>query len=199
MDVKDPRIFGIGLPRTGTASLAVALLALGYRTAHCVFDPRLFALGQAFVDTPVYADYRELDHQFPGSKFILTTRRFEPWLGSVQRALGFRLAYLATPAANMLFDALDRRCWIQVFGTLALEPEHYRERVAQHERAARDWFAQRPDDLLELDLEAGSDAWPRLAGFLGRPVPSVPFPYLNRNTAEDWWNLAHPLKLPSML
>jgi hypothetical protein len=39
----------------------------------------------------------------------------------------------------------------------------------------REHFADRPGDLLVLDITAG-EGWDRLCPFLGLPEPGVPFP-----------------------
>jgi hypothetical protein len=42
------------------------------------------------------------------------------------------------------------------------------------------FFADKPSErFLRLNLFAG-DSWPKLCGFLGVPVPDVPFPWENR-------------------
>ena len=43
----------------------------------------------------------------------------------------------------------------------------------------RSYFANRPEDLLVLDVTAG-DGWEPLCQFLGMPVPERPFPWENR-------------------
>jgi hypothetical protein len=88
------KIFGIGLNRTGTTSLAKALSMLGYKAkhwndtihmidyidGHWKIDYGQFDKFDAFVDTPVTRIYKELDKHYLGSKFILTTREMNSWL-----------------------------------------------------------------------------------------------------------------------
>ena len=45
----------------------------------------------------------------------------------------------------------------------------------EHERRVRAYFADRPDDLLVIDISAG-EGWEALCPFLGVPVPDKPFP-----------------------
>ena len=75
------KVFGIGLSRTGTISLAIALGMLGYDSIHAegMHHIRLF---QACTDTPVAARYRRLDKLYPNSCFILTVRGVDGWLES---------------------------------------------------------------------------------------------------------------------
>lgn len=178
-----PKVFCIGFQKTGTTSLHAALTALGYRTSAVVgrdwTAERLAAEGAALCirtmkefdaaeDMPWPIFFRELDEAFPASKFILTVRDAERWFSSIERHFG----------ANS--DELQAF----VYGRNAAAPVGNRARYldvyAQHERAVRAHFADRPNDLLVMDLERG-DGWPELCGFLGAPVPAGPFPVKNRS------------------
>jgi hypothetical protein len=92
-----PKVFGIGLSRTGTKSLHQALRILGYRSDH--FSTHLLTLAQgelgldwssvrdydALTDVTAARFYRELDARFPGARFILTVREPQAWLRSCAR------------------------------------------------------------------------------------------------------------------
>lgn len=178
-----PRVLGIGLRKTGTRSVAVATRELGFRTLHKGGDatsalveaaaaagrPLLSGLGDEF---DVYLDvealvhrFAELDEQYPGSRFLLTTRPVDAWLSSMERhVLGNR-------------ERAERGEYDGSF--LEVEPQRWRSEYEDHHAAVRRHFADRPGDLLEFDVTAG-DGWERLAPFLGVPVPSAPFPWENR-------------------
>jgi hypothetical protein len=47
------------------------------------------------------------------------------------------------------------------------------------------YFAERPHDLLTLDICGGRADWEVLCSFLGVPVPNVPFPNTNRVDSLD--------------
>jgi hypothetical protein len=81
------KVFGIGLGRTGTKSLAYALRQLGINVVHYPDDLKTyqelstgnynFSLLQTLdgiTDITVAPFYPHLDDLFPGSKFILTVR-----------------------------------------------------------------------------------------------------------------------------
>jgi len=91
-------IFGIGLPKTGTSSLTNALYELGYT---CLHDARfvkytiaenrnagrhmLYGLTDkydAFCDSPIPWMFKDIDAEYPGSKFIYTVRAKAEWLVS---------------------------------------------------------------------------------------------------------------------
>lgn len=78
-------IFGIGLPKTGTSSLAAALSELGFRTIHWpnAWHVRILWDGDWTIPQGMEADayvnfgewyYPKLANLYPGSKFILTQR-----------------------------------------------------------------------------------------------------------------------------
>ena len=74
------KVFGIGLSKTGTRSLAEALIILGYKTIHYPWSMEDIANHEASLDIPVACRYKVLDLLYPNSKFILTTRPFNEWI-----------------------------------------------------------------------------------------------------------------------
>jgi len=86
-------VFGIGLPRTATHSLAEALKISGYRGWHkgafgkhpVQYQPkaRKFA-GNFDVDTSHYQRYQELFKSHPTARFIITTRLDDEWKESIE-------------------------------------------------------------------------------------------------------------------
>ncbi len=55
-------------------------------------------------------------------------------------------------------------------------------------RNVRDYFADRPGTLLELDV-CGGENWRPLCSFLDREVPSEPFPHKGRKLSEKMKDL----------
>jgi hypothetical protein len=49
----------------------------------------------------------------------------------------------------------------------------------RHHADVRRYFADRPGDLMEMNIIEG-DGWEKLCPFLGLQVPPTPFPHLNR-------------------
>ncbi len=176
------KIFGIGLSKTGTSSLAHALEILGYRVKDypgierytpgdlsCI-DPALLEQYDALTDTPIPSFYRELDRAYPGAKFILTVREREGWLKSCQKQFTEKLAAKQNEAHNRLF--------LDLYGTTVYDAEKF---AAGHDRfvaGVKEYFRDRPQDLLILDI-TGGEGWEKLCPFLGRPVPDIPFPKAN--------------------
>ena len=189
-----PKIFGIGLSRTGTTSLTEALRLLGYKAVHCPLS--LVSLhGQgltlshdvirrfdAFTDSPVACMYRELDETFPGSKFILTTRPLEKWMNSVRRMrMSFELLKLLPKV---------RRLAKELCGTTSFSDDSVLERAfCKHGAQVREYFGDRLDkDLLVLDVGAPY-AWENLCAFLGHDRPHIAFPHYNRGYATTYSNM----------
>lgn len=180
---RNAKIFGIGLSRTGTLSLTKALTILGYKTKHYPNDKttqaqlrageyRLSLLNefQALADIPVAPYYAQFDRLYPGSRFILTTRSTDAWLVSVENH--FRL-YVEHRRDD--FDDFVSAC---VYGTLHFSPDRFRYVKELHEANVRRYFADRPRDLLILDVAQGHE-WKVLCDFLGTPIPAEPYPHEN--------------------
>ena len=178
-----PKVFCIGFQKTGTTSLFAALTSLGYKTAAVVGRDwpaeRLAAEGaelcirtmreyDAAEDMPWPLFFRELDEAFPGARFILTVRDAERWFSSIEGHFG------ANP------DEMQALIYGRDAAAPAGNKARYQGVYARHERDVRAHFADRPNDLLVMDLERG-DGWPELCGFLGAPMPAVEFPIRNRS------------------
>jgi hypothetical protein len=102
-----------------------------------------------------------LDAQYPGSRFILTVREMDDWLDSRRRHVETNIARRATGEYAGNFLEVDEEGWAA-------------ERV-EHEARVRAYFADRPGDLLVMDISAG-DGWDVLCPFLGIDEPDTPFP-----------------------
>jgi glycosyltransferase involved in cell wall biosynthesis len=189
------KVFGVGLPRTGTTSVAAALLELGLRTCHSCFDDALFDRGDAFFDTPVYVEYPRLDRRYPGSKFILTCREPKSWYASVARSLGPYFERLQRSRSLGVDNHVDLRCYTQAFGSLALDEASFIARYHDHHDRVITHFHDRPEDLIVIDVATEPDPWGLLCRCLGLPRPSGPFPHHNARSIDYWKKLQHANKL----
>jgi hypothetical protein len=185
------KVFGIGFHKTATTSLKRALAHLGYRVTgpNGTDDgdiarnalPMCLDLAErfdGFQDNPWPLVYREMDVRYPGSKFVLTIRPTDRWIDSVVRHFG-------TTDTPM-------REWIYGVGHPAGFEDVYIERYERHNREVREHFADRPGDLLVLDITAG-EGWDELSPFLGLATPDVEFP--RANTARARAEKARPTAL----
>lgn len=175
------KIFGIGLNKTGTSSLHEALLQLGQRSLHWGGpDVRRRIerardegrpLVQDFPDYDAFSDiwalsesFDVLDVQYPGARFILTTRPIESWIDSRRRHVERNRE--ARAQGRYAGDFLE------------IEPERWRDQYLQHHAKVGQYFAGR-DDLLVMDITAG-DGYAALCPFLGLTDPGTEFPLRNR-------------------
>lgn len=185
---KSHKIVGIGFGKTGTSTLADCLKQLGYRhftwnkhfydayaAGNMAEVDRVLDAHDSFDDWPWPELYRYVDARHPGSRFVLTRRKdVDTFLRSLDTH------------ANRRSD--KTRLW-QIYGMPqgVFQPEVAAERYLRHTDEVRQYFAERPQDLLELCWETG-DGWAQLAPFLGHPVPSTPLPkvYATPSDAEYW-------------
>ena len=172
-----PKVFCIGFQKTGTTTMQSALTILGYRVTgpnfHTENGPtpdlverasKVAAEYDAVQDNPWPLLFREMDERFPGSKFVLTVRDTDRWYQSAVR--------------HFRDEETAWRKHIYGAGAPAGNEQLYRSRYASHNREARAYFADRPDDLLVMDVTKG-DGWDKLCPFVDLPNPGVPFPHSN--------------------
>ena len=167
-----PKVWGIGLARTGTTTLCEVFRRPGYETVlHNPHFP-LLETADAAADNECALFYRYLDYRFPGSKFILTTRALEDWLESIKFILD--IYPVSSRQQNV---AIFRR--MTLYGTVSFDELKMTRTYLRHHAEVRHYFRERPDDLLEVDFSRG-DGWEKICTFLDVPVPYQPFPHLNR-------------------
>jgi hypothetical protein len=174
----DPKVFCIGDVKTGTSTLAKALSILGYRSIqmvqvkkpkegwihyvkNCNYD--------AFSDWPMRKAgfYKELNEEFPNSKFILTLRETKSWSKS------FENYFKASP-------------WE------INKPQDIEQRIKNYERRNKEileYFKDKPSRLLIVELVKG-DGWTELCKFLDKPIPDKPFPHKNKGKYKKKTNVA---------
>src|SRR5206468_7692898 len=70
------------------------------------------------------------------------------------------------------------REWIYGVGHPKGNEEVYIERYERHNREVIEYFNDRGNDLLILNI-TGGEGWEKLCPFLGKPVPRVRFPCVN--------------------
>ncbi len=173
-----PKVFGIGFHKTGTTSLNVALQQLGYRITgpNGVNDPHihnnldkmchdLVPKYDAFLDNPWPLLYSKLDKSYPDSKFILTMRPVDQWINSIVNHFGDE----TTPMRQMIYG----------LGSPKGNETIYKERYNQHNKDVLDYFSDRMDDLLILNISEG-DGWETLCPFLGKKIIKEDFPHKNK-------------------
>lgn len=190
------KVFGLGLSRTGTQSLTDALQVLGYNVVHYPQDEGTYealAAGRynlgildtydGVTDITAAPFFAQFDREYPGSKFILTVRDTENWLRSCEThwAKDPNLRRRADDEVRTRLRLLLRAA---VYGSYDFSAERFRWVYQQHVSNVLDYFKDRPEDLLVLDV-SGGEGYEKLAPFLGRPVPAEPFPQKNRGAGRQ--------------
>lgn len=183
------KVFGIGLPRTGTSSLSAALASLGcLPSLHNPRDVAAIAACGAATDITIACRFAQLAVIWPDARFILTTRPSLSWLDSCARHYGAEMereAACRRGTAEASGDWFGAEAYLRVFGARTFEPRAWARIYREHERAVARCFHRAPWRLLKIDITAAVPAhekWAALAGFLGLAVPrdGLDFPHENR-------------------
>lgn len=181
------RIFGIGWQKTGTTSLTEAMRILGIFSWHFApwaigadnyrtYPPRSHLdttsiIDYSFVsDSPICMGYRQLDEEFPGSLFVMTTRTPDLWLESALRHFDNQLA------EDACIHGIDQWAYGISGG---IDRETLLNQFIRHETEVRDYFSGR-SDFLEIDVAHGN-TWGKLCQFLGISARDRKFPHRNRH------------------
>tara|TARA_B100000700_G_scaffold331776_1_gene468445 strand:- start:450 stop:2135 length:1686 start_codon:yes stop_codon:yes gene_type:complete len=151
------KVYGIGLPRTGTTSLAKCLEILGFSgEGFCMlYQDRIYAncidkkIEKKYnVDNSFFKNYKDVIQSNPDSKFILSTRDRKSWNRSIKN---FKLSVQTIPD------------------------------IIEYENEVIDFFnlIGRSKDLLVLNLFNG-ESWDEVCNFINEPVPEEDFPIKRR-------------------
>lgn len=180
-----PKVFAIGFQKTGTSSLGKALEILGYRVSgyssfrdyashpHLTYElllnraVELVEQYDAFQDTPWPVLYQELDQKYPGSKFILVVRNTDDWIRSVVKDFSHYPNAIHELIYGVPFPEGHESIWI--------------ERYEKHNNDVKNYFKNRPNDLLVMNLNNGETCWENLAPFVGKDIPKAPWPHTNKS------------------
>jgi len=171
------KMFCIGLTKTGTSSLHEALKRLGYNSNHDA-QGITKAVDQALAEglKPlhyleefdaftcsgyIWQKFKDLDAHYPGSKFILTNREEKSWLASMERHMALNQFRPNYKGKVRTFNA-----------------ERQLRTRSEHHADVRDYFKDRPDDLLEISIMEG-EGYEKLCPFLGVETVEEQFPSLN--------------------
>jgi len=141
---------------------------------------RTLECSYALCDLPIPLLYGQLDAAYPGSKFILTIRDENEWLESVRRHWDrninpFRSAWDTDPFTHRVHNLLYRR--------KDFDAETFLNRYRRHNAEVREYFKDRPNDLLIMDVDAGA-GFKELCDFFDCVDPGVPYPRIDPTTPE---------------
>lgn len=172
------KIFNLGLSRTGTRSLIVALRILGYSARHYPFYPLSAAVKHdALGDITVLAEADEIIKIYPEAKYIITKRNKDEWLLAV---------------VNFFSRAREHKYHPNLFTVLFL----YRKIIYGSRWPTKEQFSKAYDyqyerinklvdglDYCIMNICEG-DGWEILSPFLGAEIPDVKFPHLHNHNRK---------------
>jgi hypothetical protein len=188
------KVVGVGLGRTGTLSLKVALEQLGfgpcYHMTEVMLNPQtapalwiraadgdpdwesIFNGYAATVDYPGCRYWRELARAYPDAKVLLSLRDPHKWFESTQATI-FSPQTIAMMSDSPIREFIEKNAWSD-FGDRIRDRDFMVDWFERHNAAVR---AEIPTErLLVYDVSQG---WGPLCDFLAVPVPSTPFPRIN--------------------
>lgn len=193
------KIFIIGLPRTATTSICVAMLSLDYTVAHTSYTQACFHHAQVIADTPIFNDYQALDKAYPGAKFINLQRDLTAWVPSIKQLL--QRMYINVTATDGGFNPHIKRCFSQTFSPFTREninnDDFLTRCYEKHQQQISNYFRQRPNDLLNIDIST-PNSYTQLIKFLGKADHNGGFERINVGGKVTAWNkIRHPNKIDS--
>jgi len=173
------KVFGIGLTRTGTNSLTIAMHILGYRVKHAAAHIDEVRNYDFLSDIIISGRYKFLDYVYPESKFILTIRDTESWIES-NRQHGTRHGRRSKRDVRRIpLRRAENR--FLVFGITYFDEQIYRKTQKIFHEEVYNYFRNDLNRLLTLDICKG-EGWEKLCPFLGREIPVGLFPHRNQRS-----------------
>jgi sulfotransferase family protein len=188
--MKSRKVFCLGLQKTGTSSLGMALERLGYNVVG--YNPfrhlakkddltwqdiekialKVASNADAVQDTPWPTLFQQLDVAFPGSCFIHVIRNRDAWIKS---------------AVND-FQSFPNEIHRLIYGSAYPEGNEveWLARYDQHNKDVSDYFAERPEDFLQLNLDEFQVNWENVCPFLGETVPDMAWPHANQRRTKQF-------------
>lgn len=208
--VQSPKIFCVGLNKTGTTSLQKALIDISIKVGNQRKGERLLDAyvkrnfrpiiqfcksAQAFQDFPFSAPltYKYLSQAYPNSKFILSIRDSdEQWYDSLVR---FHTRIYSATAAPPTRNDLQRSTYVEkgwswrAFNALFAPPDpnnlydrnHLLSFYNHYNDEVQHFFASDQERLLVLNL-ATPDAYGQFCRFIGKEPIYSDFPWRNKTT-----------------
>jgi sulfotransferase family protein len=187
------QVIGVGLGRTGTLSLKIALEQLGlgpcYHMAELMMNPEraplwvaaadgkpdweaVFKGYSSSTDYPACLYWRELAVAYPSAKLILTKRDKDKWFESTQATI-FSEPMSARIRGTPMEPFFEKTVW-RDFGARIHDRGFMTTYFEKHNAAVEAGVEKKR--LLVYDVAQG---WAPLCEFLGVAAPDAPFPKVN--------------------
>ncbi len=197
------KVIGVGVGRTATYSLKLAINKLGLGPCHHMGEvlhnqpvqvplwaaaarghadwEAIYAGYESAVDWPTARFYRELSAAYPSAKFILTHRSPESWVQSFSQTI-YKLLAGRDQAPQEMQAWLDMTSEViaQTGFPAGLDNDGLLKAFTAHNDAVKAAIPAR--QLLVYQVKEG---WEPLCTFLSAPEPAEPFPRTN-DRSEFW-------------
>lgn len=198
-------VIGVGVGRTGTYSLRLAIERVGLGPCHHmerVLDnmpaqvplwsaaltgradwEAIYAGYNSAVDWPTAGFFRELKEAYPSAKFVLTHRTAESWAASFSSTIQKLLADTDQAPPEMrewLKMAVD--VVVKTGFSADMDIDGLKKAFLAHNEAVKQTIPAQ--QLLVYEVKEG---WEPLCEILQVPVPDEPFP--RTNSREEFWDL----------
>lgn len=176
------KIFGIGVAKTGTRTLAKALKILGYKSVHVECNvmnvttvngcdsfsikDNILKNNEAIVGTPLSPCFKMLANKYPDSLFILTIRESEKWLKSCSISFTEKLP----------MDDRHRALHRWLYDSILYDREKFLKGYINYVKKILTFFENNNNRLFSYDICAGNE-WEPLCDFLSKNIPDRPFPH----------------------
>lgn len=198
-------VIGVGVGRTGTYSLKIALNDIGVGPCHHMEEvlinmpqqlplwsaavsghadwSKIYAGYGSAVDWPTACFYRELAEAYPEARFVLTVRDPDRWVDSFSATIYKLLSEKeVSPQEMHAWLEMVIKVTEQTGFPLGLDRDALREAFVSHNEAVQQVIP--PDRLLVYEVKSG---WAPLCEFLGISKPEAAFPHANQR--EEFWDL----------
>lgn len=146
------KVFGIGLPRTGSRSLWCAFAVLGNTSRHY---PESEDLDKYDYFTEVRFDIKCLQDRYHDARYILTIRDLDSWLASCNK---------------------HKEKYIDRWNPFWLEPSNWESIYYERLESIKSLDSSK---VLTINICSG-EGWDKLCPFLGCPIPNLEFPWWNK-------------------
>jgi len=200
-------IIGVGVGRTGTYSLRLALNQLGYGPCHHMEEvlknmdiqvplwsetlkgntnwSTIYNGFKSAVDWPTAGFFHELIKEYPTAKYILTERNPENWADSFGSTI-YKLIEGRDKAPEKMHNWLNmaNKVITKTGFPEGLDREGLINGFIAHNKAVREIIPE--EQLLIFQVK---DGWEPLCKFLNVPLPNEPFP--RTNNREEFWDLVN--------
>lgn len=196
------KIIGVGLGRTGTLSLKIALEKLGFSPCYHMLDvfkfpgnakiwwrvghenninwAAMFGEYQAGIDYPFTTHYKDIFSEMPELKVILTVRDPDSWYESAEQTI-YKIQYFLRNFLPRGKKVGKTTIWHILFEERFHDRDFAIRAFKRHIDEVKQFVPE--NQLLVFTVQEG---WSPLCQFLGVPVPDEPFPHANQRFVMKW-------------